>query len=161
MGTNLGDRKTNLQEALKRLSKRKIYVTELSSVFESEPWGISDQPWFWNMVVEVQTGLHPLELLNQCLETEREMGRVRKQKWGERMIDIDILYFKDEIIKEVDLEIPHPGIPERKFTLMPLAEKWEKHIHPILRKNQCEMFMDLVSSLECRKTNVVLSCDAD
>lgn len=151
----------NLEQALMHLSERKIIATKMSSVYESEPWGIRDQPWFWNIVIEVNTVLRPSGLLAQCLEIENEMGRIRKQKWGERLIDIDILYFKDEVIQEDALEIPHPGIPDRNFTLIPLTEKWADVTHPTLKKNQTEMLKDLASALECRKTDVVLVYDAD
>ena len=156
LGTNLGDRKTNLEQAIKYLSKKGITTIKRSYVYESEPWGIYDQPWFWNVLIEVSTILEPSGLLSQCLEVESELGRVRKRKWGERLIDIDILYFKDDIVHEDSLEIPHPGIPERNFTLIPLIEKWAHVIHPILKKNQSEILANLTSSLKCRKTEVLL-----
>ena len=88
----------------------------------------------------------PIELLKACLTLEYNMGRIRKRKWGERLIDIDILYFRDLVLKATDLEIPHPGIPGRKFTLVPLVEKWAQLIHPVLKKNQLQLLTELNSS---------------
>ena len=161
LGTNLGDKKENFECALTFLNNKGINIIKKSGVYESEPWGIRDQPWFWNMVIEVDTEMQPKELLNACLEIEIKMGRVRKQKWGERLIDLDILYFDGQIVKEKDLKIPHPGIPERVFTLMPLAEKWPKLIHPILKKSQSEMLNNLSTTSICRKIDIVLGHDLD
>ncbi len=132
LGTNLGDRLTNLQKAKDHLLGNFIRIVKESSVYESEPWGKSDQPWFLNKVVEVETEMNPHRLLETCLAIETEMGRERKEKWGERLIDIDILFYHDQIINEPSLKIPHPGIPDRRFTLMPLAEKWGEMLHPVL-----------------------------
>jgi len=161
LGTNLGDKKENFERALNLLNKKGINVIKPSSIYESEPWGITDQPWFWNMVIEVDTPMLPRALLSTCLEIEKKMGRIRKQKWGERLIDIDILYFDEQIIKEKDLEIPHPGIPERIFTLMPLAEKWPGLIHPFSKRSQREMLNNLSTTSVCRKIDVVLDHDLD
>lgn len=161
LGANLGDRKRNFEQAVKGLSNLSLKIIEQSSVFESEPWGLQDQPWFWNMVLEIQTSFNPKELLAHCLQLEAKMGRVRKQKWGERLIDIDILYFDNLTLKETGLEIPHPGIPERKFTLMPLVEKWPDKIHPTLHKTQAELLFGLASTLVCKKIDVVLAHDMD
>jgi len=161
LGTNLGDRKKNFEVALKLLVDNDLKIIEKSSIYESEPWGIADQPWFWNMVIQVETSLPVRELLAHCLHVETKMGRIRKEKWGERLIDIDILYFDGLMLKEPDLEIPHPGIQERKFTLMPLVEKWPELIHPILLKNQLGLLNELDSALVCRKTDVVLGHDID
>lgn len=157
LGTNLGDRKRNLEKALKLLREDDLEIIEHSSIYESEPWGIHDQPWFWNMVIKVKTALDPISLLKCCLAVEAKMGRVRTRKWGERLIDIDILYYEDQVINTPHLKIPHPGITERKFTLMPLAEKWPTQIHPTLKKSQSELLDVLDSSLVCRKTDVVLA----
>ncbi|MCP4458494.1 MAG: 2-amino-4-hydroxy-6-hydroxymethyldihydropteridine diphosphokinase [Cytophagales bacterium] len=156
LGTNLGDKRQNFERALDLLAKKGVGIIKQSSIYESEPWGIADQPWFWNMVIEVKTSLLPTELLKTCLKIENEMGRVRKQKWGERLIDIDILYFDDRVIKEPTLELPHPGIPDRIFTLLPLVEKWPELIHPIFKKSQKELLSELSTELECRKSDVVL-----
>ncbi len=161
LGTNLGDRKANLEKAIYWLSQQDILVEEYSSIYESEPWGVTNQPWFWNIVLKIVTKKEPESLLASCLDVENKMGRVRKQKWGERLIDIDILYFNDQIINETNLQIPHPGIPERKFTLMPLIEIWPEIIHPVIKKNQSTLLTELNSSMECRKTDVVLNHDID
>lgn len=157
LGTNLGNRKKNLEKAFRLLSQGAVQLLEYSSVYESEPWGVDNQPWFWNVVIKVQTALEPAKLLTCCLEVENKMGRIRKQKWGERLVDIDILYYENQIINEPNLEIPHPRIQERKFVLIPLVEKGSDLIHPILEKSQSDLLSELESSLVCSKTHIVLS----
>ena len=125
LGSNLGDRLENLNEAKRLLSLSRISSLKESSVYESEPWGIADQPWFLNQVIEVTTSSTPEELLQICLDVETEMGRKREIKWGERLIDIDILVFNQQTIKTKSLGIPHPEIPNRRFTLIPICEHWE------------------------------------
>ncbi len=157
LGSNLGERSENLTVALNELIMEKVHLIERSSVYESQPWGISEQPWFLNLVIEVETSLSPSALLRTCLGIEQKMGRVRKEKWGERLIDIDILYYGNQVINEDELVVPHPGISDRRFTLMPLAEKWPNLIHPVLDKTQKEMLIDASDPLIVKKTDVVLS----
>ena len=133
LGTNLGDRLKNLENARNALKFKGVEIVQESSIYQSEPWGKPDQPWFLNMVVEVNTVLSPYELLEVCLAIETELGRKRKEKWGERLIDIDILFYKNQIIDEPELIIPHPGIAARRFTLMPLVERWANCVHPVLK----------------------------
>lgn len=144
LGTNLGNRTLNLENARKALMSHDIGILNSSSIYESEPWGVSDQPWFLNQVIEVQTNLDPVNLLQKCLSIELQMGRVRKIKWGERLIDIDVLTFRDLVISSTDLTVPHPGIPERRFALEPIAELWPDWIHPKLKKSIGEL-MDSTS----------------
>ena len=93
-----------------------------SSVYETAPWGITDQPAFLNQVLRLSTTLSPGALLRIILQIEEQMGRVRVRKWGQRLIDIDILFYGNSVIAEEDLVIPHPGIAERRFVLEPLVE---------------------------------------
>jgi 2-amino-4-hydroxy-6-hydroxymethyldihydropteridine diphosphokinase len=123
LGTNLGDRRKNLARVLALLDKEKgIRVDEVSSVYESEPWGVIDQPGFLNMVARVSTTRDPRSLLAACTEIEAELGRVRDRKWGPRVIDVDILLFDDLEMEEEGLTIPHPHMLEREFVMVPLLE---------------------------------------
>ena len=123
MGESLGDREAQLEKAVEAISK--LPATRLlrrSPVYESKPWGQTNQPDFLNMVVEVSTRLEPHLLRRHCAHIEEEMGRVPGEKWGPRPIDIDILLFGDRRIRTSSLEVPHPRMWERRFVLRPLAD---------------------------------------
>ena len=150
LGTNLGDRESHLADAAKRLNDRGIQVLRSSSIYETAAWGIEDQPGFLNQVLEVVTVLDPAELLKAILEIEQDMGRIRVRKWGERLIDIDILYYHDQVIDTEPLKVPHPGIPNRRFTLVPLVELDAKGLHPILRKSQELLLEECTDPLEVK-----------
>ncbi len=122
LGSNLGDRDSNLRNALERLEEVGISVTRQSSLYETEPVDLQDQPNFVNLVCEVETHLSPDQLLEICLAVERKMGRKRKQRWAARKIDIDILFYGQEIIDQPQLRIPHPRLSQRRFVLVPLRE---------------------------------------
>lgn len=139
IGTNIGQRAENIEKALEAIQSKIGHILQKSSIYESAAWGREDQKNFLNLVLKIETQLGPWELLDQILEIEKEMGRIRKEKWGERLIDIDILYFDEVVARSFDLEIPHPGIPERRFTLAPLAELAPQKIHPKLKKTQVEL----------------------
>jgi 2-amino-4-hydroxy-6-hydroxymethyldihydropteridine diphosphokinase len=122
LGSNLGDRLANLRRAVALLSGRKgVAVVVTSRVYETEPVG-PPQPSYLNAVVEVATSLGPRELLQTCLSVEEEMGRVRGEHWGPRVIDLDVLTFGEETIDQPDLTVPHPRMFERAFVLAPLLE---------------------------------------
>lgn len=139
LGSNLGNRAEVLDRAIEALKTNNVQLVNRSSVYETAAWGKTDQQAFLNQVVEVKTRYNPAELLSIILNIEYELGRVREVKWGERLIDIDILYFNDLVIKDEELEIPHPGIPARRFTLIPLVEICPQFIHPIKQINQKEL----------------------
>jgi len=123
LGSNLGNRKEFLKDALKALvSYPEIELTNASSIYETDPVGYSDQGNFLNMVVQVQTSLSAEQLLEICLQTEKELGRIRDIRWGPRTVDLDILLFNNENIKSEKLIIPHPRMHERAFVLVPLLE---------------------------------------
>ncbi|MFQ6097370.1 MAG: 2-amino-4-hydroxy-6-hydroxymethyldihydropteridine diphosphokinase [Armatimonadota bacterium] len=123
LGTNLGDREAYLMEALERLrAVPGIEVVRVSGIYETEPWGRSDQPAFLNLVAEVATTASPRQVLDACLQIERELGRKRTDRWAPRVIDIDLLLFGDRRIDEPDLRVPHPLLEHRQFVLVPLAE---------------------------------------
>ena len=122
LGSNLGDRVANLLEARDHIASPHIRLTRASSVYETAPREIVDQPWFLNQVVAAETTLFPRQLLARLLRVEREMGRQRTVAKGPRLIDLDILLFGDAVIHGAGLDIPHPRMAERRFVLEPLAE---------------------------------------
>ncbi|CCV07123.1 2-amino-4-hydroxy-6-hydroxymethyldihydropteridinepyrophosphokinase [Mesorhizobium metallidurans STM 2683] len=123
LGGNLGDPAKSMAAALRILDgDEKTSVVTVSSLYRTPPWGKLDQPDFLNAAAEISTGLAPRALLDLCLDAERRLKRVREERWGPRLIDIDILVFGDRIIHETGLEVPHPRMLERAFVLAPLAE---------------------------------------
>jgi 2-amino-4-hydroxy-6-hydroxymethyldihydropteridine diphosphokinase len=133
LGTNLGDRSGNLQAARAALLPA-VTLLESSPVYETQPWGIIDQPAFLNMVIKGDTHLRPLELLKHLKLLETQLGRLASVRYGPRKIDIDILFYADLILKTPDLTIPHPGLHERAFVLVPLADLAPDLVHPVLGK---------------------------
>jgi 2-amino-4-hydroxy-6-hydroxymethyldihydropteridine diphosphokinase len=131
LGSNLGNRARNLYGALRRLGA-KIGLAEISSLYETEPVGLAEQPWFLNLVCSAETVLSPRELLAITKGIEQEMGRERGVRFGPRLIDIDLLLYDDLILQSEDLDIPHPRLHERHFVLIPLNELAPDLIHPIL-----------------------------
>ena len=138
LGTNLGNRKKNLSDALAALSKELTLVKQ-SSIYETEPWGYLNQPRFLNMVAETDTSLLPQALLSYLKDIETQMGRQETFKNGPRIIDLDILFYGDRIINTKELVIPHPRIQERGFVLVPLNEIAKGFIHPVLKLTVQEM----------------------
>ena len=134
LGTNLGDREKNLEDCRRRLEQRVGKIVRASSVYETAAWGKTDQPAFLNQVIIIETDLAPMDLLQAINAIEKDMGRVRMEKWGERLIDIDILYYDSLVLNEPELLIPHPEIANRRFTLVPLAEVMEDLVDPVLRR---------------------------
>jgi 2-amino-4-hydroxy-6-hydroxymethyldihydropteridine diphosphokinase len=122
LGGNIGDARATIAEALSRLEARKVRTLARSGDYTTPPWGKTDQPPFVNACAHVETALSPHDLLEACLAVEREMGRVRMEKWGPRIIDIDVLAYGDRVIATPDLIVPHPYMLERAFVLVPLAE---------------------------------------
>jgi len=122
LGANLGYPLKQLQLANLEIESRVGQLIKKSSVYESEAWGITDQPIFLNQVLLVNTQLSSDKALKVIMEIEEDLGRIRKIKWGSRLMDIDILYFNTEIVDKKNLKIPHPYIQERNFTLVPLEE---------------------------------------
>lgn len=123
LGSNLGDKKRYLYDAIQYLNHHdQITIIKLSSLYETAPWGYTDQDIFMNLVVEVETSLNSIELLDICQMIENELGRVREIKWGPRVIDVDILLYNEEEINSDRLIVPHPYMIERDFVMIPLAE---------------------------------------
>jgi 2-amino-4-hydroxy-6-hydroxymethyldihydropteridine diphosphokinase len=134
LGTNLGNRPQNLERAIFAIAENIGSIRKMSSVYKTAAWGKTDQAEFYNQVVLITTSLDPLALLAQVVNIEKILGRVRTEKWGPRLIDIDILFYDQLIIENESLTIPHPGIPGRRFTLVPLCEIAPGFIHPQLNK---------------------------
>jgi 2-amino-4-hydroxy-6-hydroxymethyldihydropteridine diphosphokinase len=123
LGSNLGDREENIHEALRRLASHEhISLKQMSSIYETIPQGVKDQPDFLNAVVLIETDLDPIDLLDVVLQIEQDMGRVRNERWEPRKIDIDILLYDNTVMSAPDLTIPHPRMMERAFVMIPLAE---------------------------------------
>ncbi|MFN0263895.1 2-amino-4-hydroxy-6-hydroxymethyldihydropteridine diphosphokinase [Tepidamorphus sp. 3E244] len=123
LGGNMGERQANLETAIAKLDATDgIAVVKTSTFIGTEPWGKTDQDWFLNAAIALDTTLSARQLLETCLAIETSMGRVRTEKWGPRIIDLDILTYGDAVIDEDGLQVPHPYIPERPFVLEPLAE---------------------------------------
>ncbi len=139
LGSNLGDRAKNLRTARERMETRELHVARVSSVYETEPRGFTEQPWFLNQVVEVETSLMPRQLLGRLLKIEREMGRRRDVPNGPRLIDLDILLYGDLTVDAAGLQVPHPRMTERRFVLEPLAELAPDLRHPGSRHTVREM----------------------
>lgn len=122
LGSNLGDSKKNLLDAVRELARRGLKIVDISGIYLTEPVGFKEQPEFLNLVLLAETAMKPEELLMEIAEIEKLLGRVREVHWGPRTIDIDILYFGDLTINTPELVIPHPRISERAFVLAPLQE---------------------------------------
>lgn len=151
LGSNLGERAKNLEKAIKLIGHRIGVVFKKSSVYETKPWGKSDQPDFLNIALIVRSSLKPNQSLYQALSIEQEMGRNREEKWGARIIDIDLLYVDNAIINAEDLTLPHPGIAQRRFVLEPLTEIAPDFIHPTLKKNHKSLLALCTDLLAVRK----------
>lgn len=134
LGSNLGDRLHNLQQAIFRLPPA-VLPLRSSQVYETPPWGIEDQPRFLNMVIETATALPPLDLLNYLKMLEKQMGRVEGIRYGPRLIDMDILFYENQVLSEEQLQIPHPRLHERSFVLLPLNDLIPSFQHPLLKES--------------------------
>ena len=135
LGSNMGNKKENLEKAISELSQVKdTFVTKKSEIIETEPFGYKEQDDFLNACVGIKTLLSVRELLKELLAIEKRMGRERKIKWGPRIIDLDIIFYGKEVIEEDDLIVPHPYMEYREFVLKPLEEIIPNFVHPLLMK---------------------------
>ncbi len=148
IGTNLGNRKENIEKAIEKIRENKITVEKVSSIYETAPYGYTEQPAFLNCALLGETVLSPRELLETLLAIEKEMGRVRKIHWGPRIIDLDIIFYDDLVINEPDLKIPHPDMQNREFVLKPISEIAPCFVHPVF----CETVKTLYEELKNEKT---------
>ena len=140
LGSNVGDRYKFITSAIEGIEKiQGNNLISKSSVYETEPWGNKEQNKFLNSVVEVDANLEPLKLFRELKRVEKKLGRVKNIKWAEREIDIDILFYDDDIILNDTIEIPHHEIENRRFVLVPLEEIASNFIHPVFNKTISEL----------------------
>ncbi len=151
LGSNLGDRTAYLRKAISLIGTELGTVAEKSSVYETEAWGKTDEPNYLNQVVKVSTELSARQVLEKILQIETIMGRVREEKWGSRIIDIDILFYGQDVINEPGLIVPHPELHNRKFTLEPLNEMAPDWEHPVLKKSIFRLKSELKDNLIVKK----------
>lgn len=142
-GSNIGDRGKVIEEALRLIENRGFRIVKRSRVYETEPYGYTNQPSFLNGVLEVDTELSCREILKKLLQIEAELGRVREFHWGPRKIDLDIIFFNNEIYDEDDLKVPHPDMHNRGFVLGPLNEIAGDFVHPKFGKTIKELYEGL------------------
>jgi 2-amino-4-hydroxy-6-hydroxymethyldihydropteridine diphosphokinase len=151
IGGNEGDRKAMLAEARTHLDAAAGTIRQVSSLYETAPWGKSDQGWFLNQALQLETEKDPPTLLKTLLLIEEKMGRRRLEKYGSRRIDLDILFFNDAILRRPDLIIPHPEIANRRFVLEPLNEIAPDYFHPALHRSVRELLLACTDPLEVKK----------
>jgi 2-amino-4-hydroxy-6-hydroxymethyldihydropteridine diphosphokinase len=150
-GSNLGNRELFLQQAINYIEADIAPLTVASSIFETQSWGKTDAPDYLNQVLRLQTILPVTSLLDKVLAIETLMGRKREEKWGSRIIDIDILFYGGAIINEPNLQVPHPELHKRRFTLEPLVEIAADFVHPVLNKNIFQLKTELMDDLIVKK----------
>lgn len=135
LGSNIGDKIKYINSAVEAISKLKdTKVIRSSSIYKTEPWGIKSQDEFLNSVLEIESGLNPEELLFELKRIENVLGRKNRVKWHKREIDIDVLFYNNVVLKNDNINIPHPEIQNRKFVLIPLCELNPGFIHPVLNE---------------------------
>ena len=144
LGSNINKREENLKDSIDFLKgENKLKILKKSSIYETEPWGVEKQPPFLNMVLKTKTKVSPTFLLNICKRCELKLGRKETLKWGSRIIDVDILFYGNQILDKPKLKIPHPLLHKRRFILIPLAEIEPLKTHPLLKKTIIELLEEL------------------
>lgn len=146
-GSNVGNRKVQLDKAIALLNEQCGTIKNSSAVYETAPWGKTDQPSFLNQALELETPLNARQLIRRILKIEKQLGRERKEKYGPRVIDIDILLFNNEIHANSFLTVPHPEMQNRRFALAPLAEINPSIVHPILKKSVSQLLAECKDEL--------------
>lgn len=151
LGGNLGNKEENLRQAVGLLEEKLCSTAKKSSIFITAAWGNENQPEFYNQAIEISTSFSAKEVLKTALEVEELLGRKRtNDKWQERTIDIDILFYNDEILDLPELKIPHPFIQERKFVLVPMNEIASEFIHPIFKKKITQLLDECKDELQVK-----------
>ncbi|MDN4165428.1 2-amino-4-hydroxy-6-hydroxymethyldihydropteridine diphosphokinase [Cytophagales bacterium LB-30] len=139
LGSNVGDKRYTLHLACERIQEQLGTIKKMSGYYATSAWGKVDQEDFINQCIYIETKLTAIELMQGLLAIEKELGRIRKEKWGPRIIDLDLLYFDDQIIHVDTLTLPHPYVQDRRFVLVPLCEIAPDWVHPIFRKTQRQL----------------------
>ncbi len=156
LGSNLGNKAQNLQLAKNEIELQIGKIVNAGGIYETEPWGFENEHWFLNTVIEIETDYNALEVLKICLQIEKSMGRIRDallSGYTARIIDIDLLFFDNEIINLDELTIPHPHIQSRNFVLYPLADIAGSYIHPKLNKSIKLLLTESVDNTQIKKLN--------
>lgn len=155
IGGNLGDRTGHLQQAVEQIHKQIGKVEKISSLYETAAWGDVKQPDYLNQALQVSTEMTARTLLQTVLAIEHNIGRIRRQKWGARVIDIDIIFYNDAVINQPDLKIPHPQMQFRQFVLVPLREILPDWQHPVLHQSVSTLLENCTDKLPAIKYNGV------
>lgn len=151
LGGNLGNREESLFLARKDIQTRIGIIQDKSSIYETSAWGKTESPDYLNQVIKIQTEFSAEKCLLLALEIEKNLGRIRFEKWGNRTIDIDILYYNKEIIETTNLIIPHPCLHLRRFTLLPLCEIAQLYTHPVFNKTNMSLLESCEDELQVKK----------
>ena len=151
LGSNQGDRSTNLHDARIKIQKQIGKIVRSSSIYSTAAWGVTDQPDFLNQVIEIETVLTPGALLEKTHSIEKSLGRIRTGKWGARIIDIDVLLYREVELNTAHLVIPHPELPNRKFVLVPFTEIAPDQVHPTRHKKISELLEQCSDQLAVTK----------
>ncbi|HCN83368.1 MAG TPA: 2-amino-4-hydroxy-6-hydroxymethyldihydropteridine diphosphokinase [Sphingobacteriaceae bacterium] len=151
LGSNLGDRKAYLSAARTHIEQQLGKIESMSSLYETASWGKTNEPEYINQVIHLRSDMTAEEVLKIIISIEKQLGRERTEKWGSRIIDIDILFYDDQIINEPDLVIPHPQLHLRRFTLAPLNELIPNFNHPLLEKSINDLYCSLKDNLAVQK----------
>ena len=152
IGSNLSNPDKNCIEAINKISEHPdINLAAKSPLYQTEPIGHVEQEWFINAAIKIDTELSPTNLLSTLLNLELEMGRIRQEKWGPRLIDLDLLFYDDLILDQEGMTLPHPEIQKRKFVLVPMNEIAENHRHPALKKTISTLLQELADDSVVKK----------
>ncbi|MCK4029721.1 2-amino-4-hydroxy-6-hydroxymethyldihydropteridine diphosphokinase [Streptococcus iners] len=155
IGGNMGDRQAYLQAALDKLASHPgCQLGLVSNIYETPAWGKTDQADFLNLACQVETDLSAQEFLTFCQEIEQDLDRVRIEKWGQRTIDLDIIFWDDQVIEEENLQVPHPYAHERAFVLLPLTDIAADYYHPVLQKTVAELLLPLKDVKDIKKLKI-------
>lgn len=148
IGSNLGNRRENLQQAQQLIEATIGTISKVSDIYETEAWGVTDQADFLNQAFELTTSFEAQEVLINIKNIEKQLGRKKADKWHERLIDIDLIFYNSAIITTKELIVPHPHIQERNFVLIPMMDIAADYVHPILKKTIEELYIESKDLLE-------------